>query len=185
MAPRPSPDRPPAHQPFDRHQARAIIERLGLEPLPVEGGLFTQTWRSDDGEQVVGTAIIAAFTDEPDSFSAMHRLTGDEIWHFYLGDPIELLLLHPDGSWSIPTLGVDVLDGHHPQLVVPAGTWMGARLTGGGVFALFGTTMAPGFHSGCYQGGDLDRLVAGWPRAADRIASLTRPGGATSMPEGL
>jgi predicted cupin superfamily sugar epimerase len=162
-----------------------VIEHLGLEPLPVEGGLFRQTWRSADGDHVVGTAILAALTDEPDSFSAMHRLTVDEIWHFHLGDPIRLLLLHPDGSWTEPVLGPDVLGGHHPQLVVPAGTWMGARLAAGGVFGLFGTTMAPGFHSGRYRGGEGGELEAGWPAAADRIRVLVRPGSALHLPDGL
>lgn len=168
-----------------RERARQVIELLGLEPLPVEGGLFRQTWRSERDSEVIGTAIYAAFTDDPDSFSAMHRLPVDEIWHFYLGDPVELLLLHPNDSWSRPVLGSDPLAGEAPQLVVPAGTWMGGRLRPGGVFALFGTTLAPGFRSGFYEGGRLENLVAGWPGAADLIASLVRPGEDLHMPEGL
>ena len=170
--------------PFDRHQARAIIEHLGLEPLPVEGGLFRQTWRSDSGGRVVGTAILLALTDDPDSFSALHRLTIDEIWHFHLGDPVRMLLLHPDGTWGQPVLGPDVLGGHHPQLVVPAGTWMGARVDDGGAFALLGTTMAPGFHPGCFEGAPARDLAERWPAAADRIRSLVRPGSPRHLPDG-
>ena len=177
-------DRSP--HPFDTLRAKAVIEQLGLRPLPVEGGLFVQTWRSTGSDgTVVGTATYAALTDEPDSFSAMHRLTVDEVWHFYLGDPIELLLLHDDGSWSQPVLGSAVLDGERPQLVVSAGTWMGARLRAGGVFGLFGNTMAPGFHSECYEGGDRNELSEAWPEVADRIAALTRPGEQLHMPPGL
>lgn len=165
--------------------ADAIIAALGLEPLPVEGGLFRQTWRSDDGPAPAGTATYAAFTDDPDSFSALHRLPVDEVWHFYLGDPVDLLLLHPDGSHSTPRLGSDVLGGQRPQLTVPAGWWMGASLAPGGRFALFGNTLAPGFRSDYYVGGDRDALLAGWPDAAERITALTRPGAALSMPEGL
>ncbi len=170
---------------IDRARALQIIELLGLEPLPVEGGLFRQTWKSVRDTDVVGTATYAAFTDDPDSFSAMHRLPVDEIWHFYLGDPVELLLLHPDGSWSRPVLGSDPLVGQAPQLVVPAGTWMGGRLAPGGVFALFGNTLAPGFHSGFYEGGRLENLVGGWPEAADLIEALLRPGDELYMPDGL
>lgn len=164
---------------------QAIIEALGLEPLPVEGGLFRQTWRSDGSPEPAGTATYAAFTADPDSFSAMHRLPVDEVWHFYLGDPVDLLLLHDDGTATAPRLGADVLGGQRPQLVVPAGTWMGASLVPGGRFALFGNTLAPGFHSGFYEGGDRDVLSAGWPAAAGRIAKLTREGAERSMPEGL
>lgn len=172
-------------KPFDRDEAAQVIQRFGLEPLPVEGGLFTQTWRSMAEEQVVGTATLAALTDADDSFSAMHRLPIDEIWHFYLGDPIDLLLLHPDRSSSTVALGPDVLAGQRPQLVVPAGTWTGARLAPGGVFALFGNTMAPGFRGGYYEGGDGDALARQWPDVADRIATLVRRGGPLSMPDDL
>jgi len=168
-----------------REQAARIIAELGLAPLPVEGGLFVQTWKSMDGEHIAGTATYAAFTDDPDSFSAMHRLPVDEIWHFYAGDSIRLLLLHPGGEWSTPVLGPDILAGELPQLVVPAGTWMGGRLDEGGVFGLFGNTLAPGFHSGMYQGGTLEALSEGWPEARELIASLVRPDHPLTMPDGL
>jgi len=170
---------------ISRDLAQQIIERLQLERLPVEGGLFVQTWKSCEGDNVLGTATYAALTDEPDSFSAMHRLPADEIWHFYLGDGVELLLLHPGGKSSTPILGHDIINGQSPQLVVPAGTWMGARLAPGGVFGLFGNTMAPGFESNCYVGGDVDELCAGWPDVADRIEALIHPGGGLVMPEGF
>jgi predicted cupin superfamily sugar epimerase len=165
--------------------AAEVIAALGLEPLPVEGGLFRQTWRHDENGRALGTATMAALTDDPDSFSAMHKLDRDEIWHFYLGDPVQLLLLHPGGAISSPLLGADLLDGQSPQIVVPAGTWMGATLVPGGEYALFGNTMAPGFESSCYEGGVRDELVAGWPAATEMIDRLIRPGAPTSMPEGL
>lgn len=77
-----------------------LVDLLHLKPLPVEGGLFVETWRSTKGDEILGSAMFAALTDEPDSFSAMHRLPVDEVWHFYLGDPVELVLLHHDGSVS-------------------------------------------------------------------------------------
>jgi uncharacterized protein len=162
-----------------------LVALLDLQPLPVEGGMFVQTWRSADADEIRGTATFAAFTDDPDSFSAMHRLPVDEIWHFYLGDPVDLLLLHVDGSFSTPRLGHDVLGGELLQLVVPAGTWMGGALAPGGQWALFGNTMAPGFRSEYYQGGDADILARRWPEVTGRIRHLTRPGDATHMPPGL
>ncbi|MBO4260795.1 hypothetical protein GRC12_44330, partial [Streptomyces griseorubiginosus] len=101
---------------------------IGLEPIPREGGLFRQTWAGPerpDGRPE-GTAIVALLT--ADDFSALHRLPTDEIWHFYLGDPLELLLLAPDGTSRTTVLGPDVLGGQQIQFTVPAGTWMGGRV---------------------------------------------------------
>jgi predicted cupin superfamily sugar epimerase len=172
---------------ISREGGRRIIELLGLEPIPVEGGLFHQTWRltadaAIPAGTVLGTAIYAALTDDADSFSAMHRLTEVEIWHFYAGDPVELTLLHPDGSVELPVLGPDVLAGQRPQVVVPIGTWMGGALAPGGAFALFGTTMTPGFTNSSFTTGVREELIAGWPDAADRITRLTRPGAPLHMP---
>lgn len=172
--------------PDDR--ARRIIELLGLEPLPVEGGLYRQTWRLEadaplPAGHVVGTAIYFALTDDPDSFSAMHRLRETEVWHFYTGDPVELLLLLPDGEVERPVLGPDVLAGQRPQVVVHPGTWMGGTLAPGGRFALLGTTMAPGFTPSSFETGIAEELSAGWPSAAATIERLTRPGAPLGMPD--
>jgi predicted cupin superfamily sugar epimerase len=168
-----------------RPSADAVVAALGLEPLPVEGGLFRQTWRRDVDGSVIGTATFAALTADPDSFSAIHRLTRDEIWHFYLGDPVQMVLLHPDGAVTRPVLGQDLAAGQTPQVIVPAGTWMGAMLVSGGEYAIFGNTMAPGFESSCYEGGTREDLIPAYPAARADIERLTRPGEPTSMPEGL
>ncbi|MFC9290406.1 cupin domain-containing protein [Streptomyces sp. NPDC057052] len=152
-----------------------LVAHYGLEPIPREGGLFRQTWAGPalpDGTPA-GTAIVALLT--ADDFSALHRLPGDEIWHFYLGDPLELLLLAPDGTSRTAVLGPDVLGGQHPQLTVPARTWMGARVTSGGAWALFGCTMAPGFTYAAYEHGDAAALTALHPDRAAHIARLCRP----------
>jgi len=178
--------------------AQQLIAHFQLEALPVEGGLFRQTYRAADTVETVttsarynpnkpaGTAILALFTDQPDSFSAMHRLASDEIWHFYLGDPIDMLLLHPKGVSQQVTLGPDVLHSQYVQLVVRRGVWMGARLRLGGAYALFGNTMAPGFTSADYEGGEREALIAQYPQEAPLITRLTRPHmPVTRMPDGL
>jgi predicted cupin superfamily sugar epimerase len=148
-----------------------IATQYGLEPLPVEGGLFRRTWAGpvDESGRPAGSAIIALFAVEAGLFSAMHRLPIDEVWHFYRGDPLELLLLFPSGEARVEVLGPAV------QLTVPAGTWMGARVAAGGRWALCGTTMAPGFVPSDYEGGDADALCARYPSVADRIRALCRP----------
>ncbi|MFJ7337971.1 cupin domain-containing protein [Streptomyces sp. NPDC101110] len=151
-----------------------LIAHYRLEPIPREGGLFRQTWagpeRADGRPE--GTAIVALLT--ADDFSALHRLPTDEIWHFYRGDPLELLLLDPDGTARTVVLGPDVLHGQHVQFTVPAGTWMGGTVHGAGQWTLFGCTMAPGFTFDGYEHGDAAELTAGYPAVADKIAGLTR-----------
>ncbi|MFI5676974.1 cupin domain-containing protein [Streptomyces cellulosae] len=154
-----------------------LITHFDLEPIPREGGLFRQTWAGPerpDGRPE-GTAIVALLTARPGDFSALHRLPTDEIWHFYLGDPLHLLLLAPDGTSRTAVLGPDVLAGQHVQLTIPAGTWMGGRVAAGGAWTLFGCTMAPGFTFEGYEHGDAAHLTARYPAEADRIADLCRP----------
>ncbi|MFV0523763.1 MAG: cupin domain-containing protein [Acidimicrobiales bacterium] len=174
-------EHPPGPEPEPGHPVAAIVAALGLEPLPVEGGLFASTWRRFDGDRLVGSAIYAAYTDDPDSFSALHRLPIDEIWHHYLGDPVDLLLLAPGQPARTARLGPDILAGQRPQIVVPAGTWMGGGVTPGGRFALCGTTMAPGFRDDHYEGAVAADLIDRWPDQAERINALVRPDRPTRM----
>ncbi|MFI5568009.1 cupin domain-containing protein [Streptomyces sp. NPDC051740] len=152
-----------------------LVAHYGLEPIPREGGRFRQTWAGParpDGRPE-GTAVVVLLTDAPGDFSALHRLPADEIWHHYLGDPLHLLLLAPDGTARTPVLGPDVLDGQHVQLTVPAGTWMGARVAG--AWTLFGCTMAPGFTYEGYEHGDAAELTARYPDQTALIMELCRP----------
>jgi len=167
-----------------RDHVEALVAALGLERLPVEGVLFRQTWKQMDGDTVVGTAMIGMLTDDADSISVMHRLDADEVWHFYAGDPIRMLLLHPDGSHSTPLLGPDVLGAQRPQIVVPAGTWMGAALDTGGTYGLFGNTMAPGFRSEAFEAGERSALCTQWPKATALITQLTSEHFERDMPAG-
>lgn len=147
--------------------AAELIAMLGLVPLEPEGGYFRETYRSDRS-----TAIYYLLT--PKTFSAIHRLPWDEIFHFYLGDAVEMLQLAPGGAGQVVTLGADLVAGMRPQVVVPAGTWQGARLRKGGSLALMGTTVAPGFDPADFEAGDRARLVASHPAFRELIVALTR-----------
>src|SRR5687768_3542734 len=115
-----------------------IIDRLQLVPLTIEGGYFRETYRSAlsipanalpsgyAGDRNVSTAIYYLLT--PDTFSVIHRVKSDEVFHFYAGDPVEMLQLWPDGTARRVTIHNDLAAGHEPQLVVPAGVWQGCRL---------------------------------------------------------
>src|SRR5512138_1450375 len=107
-----------------RPDVQALIQQLQLTPMPVEGTLFVSTYRSK-GElpngKPYGTGMIGMFCDEPESHSLFHRLSIDEMWHFYAGDPMRLILLYPDGSDRDVIMGSDPLQGQHVQYVIPAG----------------------------------------------------------------
>jgi predicted cupin superfamily sugar epimerase len=163
--------------------AKKIQELLKLKPLPVEGGYFAETYRSKftltqrslpsySGERALSTAIYYMLT--PDTFSAMHRLKGDEVYHFYLGDPAEMLILKPDGTGETLLMGQGIVLGMRLQHAVPGGIWQGSRLVPGGKFALLGTTMAPGFDPADFELGSRGELTTRYPAYAELIAVLTR-----------
>jgi uncharacterized protein len=183
---------------LSKSRADRIIESLGLKPLPMEGGYYVETYRSDDmipratlperysAERSICTAIYFLLT--PGVFSAMHRLKSDEVYHFYLGYPVEMLLLHANGTHELVTLGSHVVSGFEratsgnpdtsagekPQVVVPHGVWQGARLREGGEFALLGATVAPGFEFDDYEHGEREALVSAYPNCERLIMELTR-----------
>jgi hypothetical protein len=167
-------------------EAADLIRMLGLRPLPGEGGHFAQTWRAAEDvvgsalpprygrDKPLGTAIYYLLRDDPDSFSALHRLPTDEVYHFYLGDPVELLLLAPGGASEVAVLGPDLRAGQRVQLVVQRGVWQGSRLSRSGRWALLGTTMAPGFDPRDFELGAAADLGRGWPDRRSLIRQLVR-----------
>ena len=158
--------------------ADEIKKLLNLEPHPIEGGFFRRTYTSpgsvdlERGKRAQGTAIY--YLLESETFSEMHVLDSDEMFHFYLGDAVEMLLLYPDGRSAVRSLGPDLMAGQHVQLVVPAGVWQGTRLVGGGKVALLGCTVTPGFDFADYRNAGYLELAEKWPHEKERIKGLTR-----------
>ena len=169
--------------------SKEMIELLGMTPLPVEATYFVSTYRSSDNTATggpVGTAMIGLYSSDPPSRSLFHRLNFDEVWHFYGGDPLRLVMLHPAGSTEEVVMGSDLRAGHLVQLVIPAGVWQAGELVPGGRWALFGCTMAPGFTGTCFEGGRVGDLVAAYPSREADIRRLGIPDGhETSMPSGF
>ena len=146
-------------------EGERVAELLGLEPLPGEGGLFRRT-HIDAHSSAIYYLLLA-----PD-FSALHRLSATETYHWYAGAPLRLLLLDADGQVTEPVLGPDLTAGQRPQVVVPAGTWQGSSPAG--EWSLVGTTTAPPFDWAGFELGERAALTARYPAAAERIAALTR-----------
>jgi hypothetical protein len=172
--------------------AAEVKRLLNLRPHPREGGWFVRTYQASellspdnfsdgryDGPRRTGTAIY--YLLEPDTFSEMHVLASDEIFHHYAGDAVEMLQLHPDGSNRRVTIGKNLREGERPQIVVPRGVWQGSRLlfprqvnadaTG---WALLGCTVSPGFEFADYKSAPRAELIARWPAEAEMITELTR-----------
>lgn len=164
--------------------ADELKARLNLAPHPREGGYFIQTWKSAEtipksaldahysGDRAAGTAIY--YLLEPGTFSEMHRLVSDEVFHFYLGDPVEMLQLWPDGSSGTVILGSDLTAGMTVQTVVAKNVWQGSRLMPGGRLALLGCTVSPGFDYADYEAAGREELIRGWPKERALIEVLTR-----------
>ncbi len=175
--------------------AEDVKRLLKLEPHPREGGSFRQTYQSGallsaallantgdpvryDGPRRLSTAIY--YLLEPGNFSEMHRLSSDEIFHHYGGAPVEMLQLWPGGRIERPTLGMDLLAGQRPQVVVPKGVWQGSRVVeapgAAETWALLGCTVSPGFEYADYETGTRAELNDRYPEAWEMIQALTRQG---------
>jgi predicted cupin superfamily sugar epimerase len=169
-------------------EVEALIEHYKLTPLPTEGTLFTSTYRSSlewSNQRPAGTAMIGLYCEDPPSFSLFHRLPADEVWHFYGGDPLRLILLHPNGTSEDVVLGSDPRAGQYVQYVITAGVWQAGHVLSGGRYSLFGCTMAPGFTGDMYEGGEREQLMRLCPDRAEDIQRFGSDPDNTRMPTGF
>jgi predicted cupin superfamily sugar epimerase len=161
---------------------RKIAQTLKMTPHP-EGGYYAETYRSDESlsaeslparygsPRPFSTAICYLLA--PGDIARIHRIKSDEIFHFYAGSPVELLILLPGGTGRVEILGNDVENGQRPQIVIPMNAWQGGRVRDGG-WALMGTTVAPGFEYTDWELAARADLLKSYPGYAGIIAKLTR-----------
>jgi predicted cupin superfamily sugar epimerase len=165
--------------------AEDVKKLFGLQPHPREGGWYVRTYEAAEkvdasafgderyaGARRTGTSIY--YLLEPETFSEMHRLKSDEVFHFYAGDPVEMLQLVEKGKGQTVVIGNDLLLGQRPQVVVERGVWQGSRLVEGGRWALMGCTVSPGFEFEDYDAGERKALCEAWPEFVEEITALTR-----------
>jgi len=158
--------------------AEEIVRALGLAPHP-EGGFFRETFRAEPlpfelpgrGPRSASTSIY--FLLAGDDFSAFHRVRSDEVWHHYLGAPLELHTLDDRDGHRVTRLGPRLELGERPQHVVVANAYQAARLVEPG-FALCGCTVAPGFDFRDFDMPTREVLNALFPREGEIVAALTR-----------
>jgi predicted cupin superfamily sugar epimerase len=163
--------------------ADEIKAMLQLSPHPT-CGFVRESYRSSqlvpatglpssfDGVRPLGSVLYFLVT--PDAHIAMHRIRSDQMYHHYLGDPLEVLLLYADGSGAVQTVGPDLAAGMQPQLFIPGGTFHISRVRPGGAYALLGTTEWPGVAAEDVEQGDYERLVTAYPAYHEQIIAFMK-----------
>jgi uncharacterized protein len=168
---------------MDQNSVEKIISYLELKPHP-EGGYFKETYRSEgeinqnslnpeyNGKRNYSTCIYFLLTS--DSFSALHRIKQDEIWHFYDGSPIKLHVISESGTHTEYIIGNDIANGQVPQLVVPGRHWFGAEVLNKNGYSLVGCTVSPGFNFEDFELPTRKELISLFPKHAEIITKLTK-----------
>jgi predicted cupin superfamily sugar epimerase len=162
--------------------AEEIKAMLGLEPHPT-CGFVAETYRSPlkipsetlpavyQGNRPFGSALYFLVT--PEAQIVMHRIRSDQLYHHYLGDPLEVLLLYPDGNGEIVTAGSNLQAGERPQLFLPGSTFHTSRLAPGASYALLASTEWPGVEPPDVEHGDIEALIQAYPNLREEIRAFT------------
>lgn len=165
-------------------RSKELIEKLGLEPHP-EGGYYKQVYKSPEsikeeylpqrfgGERVYSTAIY--FLLDRSTFSALHIINQDEIWHHYEGAPLEIVMINEEQEAKRVILGKDLEAGQKPMIVVPYGVYFGARpIEDEEDYSFVGCTVAPGFEFDDFILPAREELLRQYPHHSDIIHLFTR-----------
>ena len=169
------------------NKIKAIINHYEFDRIPIEGTFYKSTYVSKKTieNNPIGTAIIGLYCHNPLSLSYFHKLTHDEIWHFYDGQGFLIHLLYPNGDYRKIIMGKDVLKHQKVQFTIPANVWQAAELLPSSEYALFGCTMSPGFTGACFEGGKKEVLLKIFPNQTAIINRLSVQGHETKLPDGF
>lgn len=159
-----------------------LIKKYQLISHP-EGGYFRETYRSEGviphqalpdnfkGDRNYCTGIY--FLLPQGTKSCLHRIQSDEMWHFYLGGSMTLVLMHEDYGVQNIILGSDLQAGETVQFVVPAGWWFGGYPNSESAYSFVGCTVAPGFDFADFELGTRTDLISKFPESSELILKLT------------
>ena len=160
--------------------AEQVIELLALQPATC--GFVRETFPS--GIQIPASALPAAYAGPrplgnvlyflvtPEETAQLHRIRSDQMYHHYLGDPLDVLLLYADGRHEVTRVGSDLTSGTRPPLFIPGGTFHTARVTQGGAYALLGTSVWARAEPADVEMGNADRCIEAYPGARAAIKSF-------------
>ncbi|MCP4914442.1 MAG: cupin domain-containing protein [Oligoflexia bacterium] len=147
-------------------EAIEVINKLGLVPLPEEGGFYIETHRDP-----YSTCIYYLIT--PEEFSGLHAVKSAEIFHFYAGDPVEMVQINQEGELSKVILGSNISEDEKPQVIVEPLIWQGTKLLGDGKWALLGCTVSPAFQFENFITATCSELIEMFPAHQDIIENYT------------
>jgi hypothetical protein len=159
----------------DDASADEIRALLKLEPNQT-CGFVRVTYVSEQKigiERPVGSALYFMVTR--DAPVRLHRIRNDQLYHYYRGDPLELLLLKTDGTSEKVVIGPDLAAGQHVQFFIPGNTFHTARVIGRRRWFLGGSTEWPGVIPADVELGDAEVLAKTYPAVAAEIRSFPQP----------
>ena len=154
---------------LQRHPTCGYVAETYRSPLEIP----TEALSSDyGGARPFGSALYFLVT--PDAQIVLHRIRSDQLYHHYLGDSLEVLMLYTDGSGAVETIGSDIRSGMRPQLFIPGGTFHVSRLAAGKGYALLASTEWPGVEPPDVEKGDAGALVGSHPDFRLQIEEFTQ-----------
>lgn len=151
-----------------------MIKHYNLIKISQEGVYVNRIYTSNikNNDISIGSSMIGLYSPYVNSISCFHRLTHDELWHFYGGDPINLYLLYENGETSSIVLGNNFEKGERLTYLVKANTWQGGCTIEGGDYSLFGCTVFPEFTADCFEKGQVSQLINKYPHMEKIINKL-------------
>ncbi|MDA8792976.1 cupin domain-containing protein [Bacteriovoracaceae bacterium] len=154
-----------------------VIKKFKLVPLPEEGGYYKLTYKDELAGDFKGKKRSAStciyYLVTPDEFSGLHAVKSTEIFHFYAGDPVEMVQISSNGELQKFVIGNDLSKNQIPQIVVEPMIWQGTKLLDGGKWALLGCTVSPGFEFEDFFNGTYGDLIERFPQHEDIIKRYT------------
>jgi uncharacterized protein len=118
----------------------------------------------------LGSALYFMVT--PEAPVRLHRIRNEQLYHYYLGDPLEVFLLHAAGTAERVVVGPDLRSGERVQLLIPGNTFHTARLIGRRRWFLGASTQWPGVVPSDVEIGELDALAGKYPTVAADLRAI-------------
>jgi predicted cupin superfamily sugar epimerase len=111
--------------------ADTLIKKLKMIKHP-EGGHYVEIFKDKNVSQIY-------YLLKNNEKSHWHRLTKNEILHFYLGDPLEVFTSNDGIEYEVFSLG----SNNNYIYTVKSNTWFAMKSSGS--YSLIGCTVAPAF----------------------------------------
>lgn len=156
------------------HTSEYFIEKLGMIAHP-EGGFYKETYQSemshstDEATRQLWTSIY--FLLHSGEVSHLHRLKSDEMWYYHAGEALSIFMISPDGCLIEERLGLNLVEGEKPQVLVPKGYIFGSAMINDG-FSLVGCMVSPGFSFEDFELFSKETLLSMYPQHQQVIDQL-------------